>query len=65
MLGKAVTIGGARGAAHPLEDGSEGWVTIHPSFLLRIQDKADTEAEYRRFVEDLKRVKERVETLIA
>jgi len=64
MLGKAVTIGGARGAAHPLEDGSEGWVTIHPSFLLRIQDKADTEAEYRCFVEDLKRVKERVETLI-
>ena len=65
MLGKAVTIGGARGAAHPLEDSSEGWVTIHPSFLLRIQDKADTEAEYRRFVEDLKKVKERVETLIA
>ena len=63
MLGKAVTISGARGEAHALEDGGEGWVTIHPSFLLRIQDKADAEAEHRRFIEDLKRVRERVEAL--
>lgn len=63
MLGRAVTIGAARGEAHRLEDGGEGWVTIHPSFLLRIQDKADAEAEHRRFVEDLKRVRERVEAL--
>jgi DNA polymerase len=63
MLGKPVTISGARGTPHILEDGGEGWVTIHPSFLLRIQDKADAEAEYRRFVEDLERVRERVEAL--
>jgi len=63
MLGKPVTIGAARGAAHQLEDGSEGWVTIHPSFLLRIQDKADAADEFRRFVEDLERVKKRVEAL--
>ena len=63
MLGKAVTIGGARGEAHRLEDGSEGWVTIHPSFLLRIHDKADAEAEFARFIEDLKRVKKRAEAL--
>jgi DNA polymerase len=63
MLGKAVTISGARGQAHSLEDGGEGWVMIHPSFLLRIHDKADAAAEHRRFIEDLKRVKERVEAL--
>ena len=63
MLGKAVTIGAARGQAHGLEDGSEGWVTIHPSFLLRIRDKADAEAEFGRFIEDLKRAKKRMEAL--
>jgi DNA polymerase len=63
MLGKAVTISGTRGTAHRLEDGSEGWVTIHPSFLLRIQEKAEAEAEYLRFVDDLKRVKQRLATL--
>jgi probable DNA metabolism protein len=63
MLGKAVTITGTRGNAHRLEDGSEGWVTIHPSFLLRIQGRDEAEAEFARFVEDLKRVKERVASL--
>ena len=63
MLGKAVTISGARGEAHRLDNGGEGWVTIHPSFLLRIQDKADAEAEHRRFIDDLKRVKARMEAL--
>ena len=63
MLGKAVTIGGARGEPHRLEDGSEGWVTVHPSFLLRIHEQADAEVELDRFIDDLKRVKERVEAL--
>jgi uracil-DNA glycosylase family protein len=63
MLGKAVTITGARGHAHPLEDGGEGWVTIHPSFLLRIREHDETATEFRRFVEDLKQVRARIETL--
>ena len=63
MLGRPVTISGARGEPHALEDGGEGWVTIHPSFLLRIQDKADAEREYHHFVEDLKRVRERLEAV--
>jgi uracil-DNA glycosylase len=60
MLGKVVTITAARGAPHRLEDGSEGWVTVHPSFLLRIQDRDEADAEFARFVEDLKRVKARL-----
>ena len=63
MLGKAVTISGTRGSPHRLEDGSEGWVTIHPSFLLRIQERGEADAEYARFVEDLARVKARVAAL--
>jgi uracil-DNA glycosylase len=60
MLGRVVTITATRGRPIPLEEGGEGWVTIHPSYLLRIDDKADAEREYRRFVDDLKRAGERV-----
>ena len=63
MLGKAVTISGTRGVSHPLEDGGEGWVTVHPSFLLRMPDREAAEAEFARFVDDLKRVRKRAEAL--
>jgi DNA polymerase len=33
------------------------FVTIHPSFLLRLRDDADKEREYRAFVADLRRAK--------
>jgi DNA polymerase len=58
LFGKAVTIGAMRGRAHPLAEGSEAWVTVHPSFLLRVRD--DRDAEYARFVEDLIRVRQRL-----
>jgi len=54
LIGKVVTIGGTRGRPIALEDGSTGWVTIHPSYLLRIDDKPRAEAEYARFVADLR-----------
>ena len=63
LLGKAVTISGARGAAQRLPDGGECWVTIHPSYLLRLQDKVQAEGEFVRFVEDLRVAKARVEAL--
>ena len=37
-----------------LADGTAAFVTIHPSFLLRIEDEADKEREYRNFVADLR-----------
>ena len=61
LFGKAVTIGAMRGAAHRLADGGEAWVTVHPSFLLRVRD--DREAEYARFVQDLKTIAERAKAL--
>lgn len=53
MLGRAASVGEVRGQAIPLEDGSVGWVTIHPSYLLRLPDAMQAEAEYRRFVDEL------------
>jgi DNA polymerase len=61
LLGKAVTITSMRGRPHSLYDGGEGWVTVHPSFLLRVRD--NKEAEYARFVEDLHRIGERAKAL--
>ena len=62
MLGKTVSISKARGAPIPLEDGSELWVTAHPSYLLRLDGPA-REEQSRLFDADLAAVKERLEEL--
>lgn len=54
MLGKAVTITATRGRALDLAEGGLGWVTIHPSFLLRMPDRSRAEAEFAAFVADLR-----------
>jgi DNA polymerase len=54
LFGRPVTIAKLRGRMVELPDGSAAFVTIHPSFLLRIQDDADKEREYRNFVADLR-----------
>ena len=63
LTGKTVTIARERGRAIARPDGSELWITVHPSFLLRIEDRAAAEAEFERFVGDLVRVKARVVAL--
>lgn len=60
MLGKAVTISRTRGTAISLEGGAEGWVTVHPSYLLRLPDAARRAEEHARFVSDLRTVGERL-----
>lgn len=54
VFGRPMTIGRARGEAHELPEGGIGWVTVHPSYLLRIPDRARAAEEFARFVEDLK-----------
>jgi uracil-DNA glycosylase family protein len=54
LLGTSITIGKMRGRTLALPDGTAAFVTIHPSFLLRIIEHADKEQEYRRFVSDLR-----------
>ncbi|GGE84943.1 UdgX family uracil-DNA binding protein [Sphingomonas prati] len=60
LLGKVVTISGTRGKPITLPDGGEAWITVHPSYLLRLPDKVQAEEEYARFVEDLKVAQARV-----
>ena len=62
LLGKTVSISKARGAPMPLEDGSELWVTAHPSYLLRLDGAARDEQE-RLFAADLAAVAERLAEL--
>ena len=54
LFGRPVTIAKLRGRMMNLSDGTAAFVTIHPSFLLRIQDDSDKEREYRNFVADLR-----------
>ena len=59
LFGKVMTIGANRGRALELPGGGEAWITVHPSFLLRV-DPAQQADEYARFVEDLKLVRDRL-----
>jgi uracil-DNA glycosylase family protein len=54
LFGRPVTIAKARGKPAALGDGTRVFVTIHPSLLLRLRTEVEKEAEYRRFVDDLR-----------
>jgi DNA polymerase len=63
LVGKVVTIGKVRGAPLKLHDGSECWVTVHPSSILRMPDQDERHEARLLFVRDLKRIRERVAEL--
>src|SRR3954452_8092294 len=65
LFGNAMAIGKNRGAALQLPDGSECWITVHPSFLLRIPEEDRRREERALFVRDLKRIKARAAELAA
>jgi uracil-DNA glycosylase len=54
LMGKSVTIGNIRGRPVKMPDGGTLVATIHPSYILRIEDERDKQAQYRRFVHDLR-----------
>ncbi len=54
LTGHDVTISRSRGRLMPLREGVEGFITVHPSFLLRVPDEASKAREYEKFVADLK-----------
>ncbi len=62
VLERSVTIASARTQRHQLAAGRVAFVTIHPSYLLRLPVDADREREYRAFVRDLRRAKRYCET---
>ncbi len=61
LFGRSLTIASLRGQRQRLDGGAEAWVTVHPSFLLRVRD--NREAEYERFVGDLRQIKARAEAV--
>jgi len=54
LLGRGVTISRVRGTLIEGRGGARVVVTIHPSFVLRIEDEDDKAREYDRFVADLR-----------
>jgi probable DNA metabolism protein len=65
LFGKTMAVGKNRGAPLQLADGSECWITVHPSFLLRIPEEDRRREERALFVRDLKRIKARAAELSA
>jgi len=65
ILDKVVTISRVRGSPIKLPDGGECWVTVHPSFLLRIPEEDRKREERAKFVDDLKRIRDRAAKLSA
>jgi DNA polymerase len=57
LLGKAIPVTEMRGEVMTREDGLRVFITIHPSFILRIRERADAQAERERFVADMVAVK--------
>ncbi|MEW6634070.1 MAG: UdgX family uracil-DNA binding protein [Pseudomonadota bacterium] len=58
LLGKAVPITRMRGDVVEREDGLRVFLTIHPSFILRIREQEEKEAERERFLQDMRKVKQ-------
>lgn len=65
LFGKVVTITSLRGKPQTLADGSECWVTVHPSALLRAPDEKARREGRRAFVADLVRIRKRAAALAA
>ena len=63
LFGKVVTISKLRGEPHQLADGSECWVTVHPSALLRLRGDEERRSERKRFVKDLRQIADRAREL--
>lgn len=55
LAGRPLAVNANRGQAD--FEGRPGFITVHPSSLLRIRDEADRRTAFRRFVTDLKRAK--------
>lgn len=65
VFGKSMRLNEMRGRAWSTPLAGTVFVTVHPSALLRHPDPAEREREYRRFVEDLERIREHLRSKAA
>jgi DNA polymerase len=59
LLGRTVSVNQVRGRAIPLDYGAELWVTVHPSYLLRLDGEARAQ-QAALFASDLAMVRARL-----
>lgn len=59
ILGKTVSVTKVRGEPIALDDGSELWISVHPSYLLRLDGEA-AEQQAELFARDLVKVADRL-----
>ena len=64
LLGRTTAVTALRGKVTILDDGTPMWVTVHPSFLLRMPDRELAKLERRRFEEDLRAAHQYLESLV-
>ena len=58
VLGPGHTLGSVRGRVTELADGTRMYATVHPSYLLRLPDRAQAAREREQFVADMQAVRE-------
>ncbi|HAL23858.1 MAG TPA: uracil-DNA glycosylase [Stenotrophomonas sp.] len=56
VFGRDFSLARDRGRWHTLDDGTRGYATVHPAWVLRQGDEARREAGYRLFLEDLRQM---------
>ena len=56
LMGKSIPIVRTRGPGQFM-GGFNGYVTVHPSYLLRLPDEASKREAFKSFVEDLRRIR--------
>jgi uracil-DNA glycosylase family protein len=54
VMGKAMTINANRGRLLPLSGTAQALITVHPSYLLRLQEERDKRREFDLLVKDLR-----------
>jgi uracil-DNA glycosylase len=60
LLGQRISVTRERGRLTQLRGGLPGFITVHPSFLLRLPHAAARAREHARFIDDLRQVAELV-----
>ena len=61
LLRRTVTIASVRGRLLTTDESSGLLITIHPSYLLRLNDAHDKAVQYQHFVQDIARAREAVQ----
>jgi len=59
VFGRGFDLARDRGRWHTLEDGTRGYATVHPAWVLRQTDDARREEAYRVFRDDLARLRQK------